>query len=215
MLVCSDIDSSGGSRGIQLVVADERKTPAAVVQRIQLQDGYVPQLLFASDTEAPTDIMLRVILANDNTEAHVYSINPVTGRLTDTLTVTRAFPEKMKLEVTGVMTEGGVIEIESKKPARKVKIDLSEVLDSLIEDELYREDGRVIPAMENLTLVRNGWEDERFGGQGGKVFVEVGMSLVTLSKKPVIDVTGVLTKNNDSWTVSGLTFGPSLPYRSE
>jgi hypothetical protein len=215
ILTCSAVDGAGGCRGIQLSVVDERKTPAAVIQKAGLGDGYAPQILTASD-EVYENIMFRAIRAGDNTEAHVYAINPVTGRLTETMSITRAFPETMKLDIIGTMLEGGIIDTESKKPPRKEKIDLSGVLDSLIEDELYQQDGKPIPALRNLRLVRNGWEDAEIYMNGGEPSVRVGASLVTLSKKTVAEVTYVFKKDGEGkWTVAERCFAPSLPYDTE
>jgi hypothetical protein len=216
ILTCSDVDGTGGCRGIQLSTVDERKTPAVIIQKTGLGDGYAPQILTASDGAAYEDIMFRAIRAGDNTEARVYAINPVTGRLALSMSVTRAFPETMKLDITGTMLEGGIIEAESKKPPRKEKIDLSGALNSLIEDELYQQDGNPIPALRNLRLVRNGWEDADIYPDGGEPRVGIGMSLVTLSGKTVVEVTCVFKKDGTGdWTVAEQRFAPSLPYDTE
>jgi len=215
LLSCSGLDRSGACRGIQITVVDERKTPAAVIQRLKLGDGYAPQVIFP-DLDDRSAAMFRAIRAGDNTEAHVYNINPVTGRLDEKLAITRAFPEKMKLQVTGEMKPGGIVQAESKKPDVKRSVDMSSELDSLIEDELYQPDGDPIKALVNLRLVRGGWEEESIYKSGGEIFIEVGMSLVSLSKKPVLDATVVLKLGESGeWGVSDIRFEPSLPYRSE
>jgi hypothetical protein len=215
LLTCSSLDKSGACRGIQMVVLDERKRPASVIQRLKLGDGYVPQILFPT-AEDHISAMFRVIRANDNTEAHVYYVNSVTGRLTKKLTITRSFPEKMKLKITCVMKAGGIIEAESGEPALKHTVDLSSELDSLIEDEIYQPDGSPMPALINLKLARNGWEEESIYSVDGETRVNVGMSLVTLSKKPVVDVTVVFGMDDEgNWSVSDIRFEPSLPYRSD
>jgi hypothetical protein len=214
ILTCASVDGGGACAGIQLSAVDERNTPASIIQRINLGNGYAPQILTVSD-DARGDVMFRVIRAGDNTEAYVYSINPVTGRLTDTMAVTRAFPEKMKLDITGVMREGGIIEIEY-NGSRHETMDLSEALDSLIEDGLYQPDGTPIPALRNLRLVRSGWEDVNFYTDGDEPRVDVGMSLVTLSGKPVAEVTYIFKKDdNGEWSVADRRFAPSLPYDTE
>ena len=91
LLTCSTVDGTGGCRGLQLSVVDERKAPAVIIQKAGLGDGYAPQILTASEG-ACEDIMFRAIRAGNNTEARVYAINPVTGRLTLSMSVTRAFP---------------------------------------------------------------------------------------------------------------------------
>jgi hypothetical protein len=196
-------------------VADERKTPAAAIQRLKLGDGYAPQIIFATPDDRGV-AMFRVIRVNENTEAHVYNINPVTGRLDEKLAITRAFPEKMKLNVSCEMKEGGIMEASSKAPELKSSIDMSSALDSLVEDGLYQPDGNPIKALMNLHLTRGGWEDENIYRRDGNTFLEVGLSLISLSKKPVVDVTAVLRMGESGdWSVSDIRFEPSMLYRDE
>ena len=212
MLTCSSLDKSYACLGIQLVIVDERKTPATVIQNVKLGDGYSPEIITAP--EDANNIMFRVIRAGENTEANVYAINPVTGRLDEKLPITRRFPERMKLKVTCVMKPGGIMEAVSELPSVRRTIDMSEVLDALVEDELYQSDSNPIKALENLRLVRGGWEEENLYREGRETRIDVGMSLITLSQKPVIDVTAVLKQdNNENWVVSELRFEPSMPYK--
>jgi hypothetical protein len=197
------------------VVVDERRTPAGIIQRIGLGDGLAPQILPESD-DAPQAVMFRAIRAGNVTEARVYHINDVTGRLDAPLLVGYDFPQKMKLDVKCELKQGGMVELESANPNVKRTLDLSPVLDYLVEDEIYQPDGNPIPALKNLRLARGGWEDERIYRENGDTMVEVGMSLVTLSKKTVADATAVLRYDKSGhWTVEALTFEPSMPYRSE
>jgi hypothetical protein len=217
LLTCADT-SAGGSRGIQLVVADERRRPAGVIQRIGLGDGIAPQMLMLPESgDAQGTVMFRAILAGNVTEPRVYHINNVTGRLEETLVVGRDFPQKMKLDVKGKLEPGGRVELESANPGMKRTLDLSPVLDYLVEDEIYQPDGNPIPALENLRLARGGWEDERIYRENGDIVVEIGMSLVTLSKKTVASATVFLRYDNKSgrWTAEDMTFDPSMPYRTE
>ena len=215
LLTCAD-SAAGGSRGIQIVVADERLTPAGIIQRITLGDGLAPQILPESD-DAPGAVMFRAIRAGNVTEARVYHINNVTGRLEETLAIGRDFPQKMKLDVRCELKPGGTVELESANPPAKRTLDLSPVLGYLVEDEIYQPDGNPIPALANLRLARGGWEDERIYRENGDTVAEVGMSLVTLSKKTVADATAVLRYDDKSgrWTAEALTFEPSMPYRTE
>ncbi|MDR1650269.1 MAG: hypothetical protein LBR87_00615 [Synergistaceae bacterium] len=214
MLTCSSIDRDGGRRGIMAVIADERRTPAAMIQKVPLGDGYAPQILTPS-ADWPGDVMFRAIRAGDDTEAKVYSINPVTGRIAETISVTRAFPERMKLNVKGLMTDGGVIEIEY-GASLKAAVDMSGMLDALVDDGLYQPDGRPIPALVNLSMFRGGWEDESLYVLDGVLLMDVGFSLVSLSEKPVVTATAVLAKGqDDSWSVREFRFEPALPYRVE
>jgi hypothetical protein len=214
MLTCADY-AAGGSNGIQVVVADERRAPAKIIQGIELGDGLAPQILPESD-DAPQAVMFRVIRAGNMTEARVYHISPATGKLKGSLVVGHDFPQKRKLKVTGRLTPGGKVELESANPRVKETLDLSPVLDYLVEDEIYQPDGNPMPALENLRLTRGGWEDERIYRENGDIVAEVGMSLVTLSKKTVADATAVLRYGKSGhWVVEKLTFEPSMPYRNE
>ena len=214
LLTCAD-SASGGTRDIRIVVADERRKPAAIIQRIGLGDGLLPQMLPESE-DVPRALMFRAIRAGNVTEARVYHINSVTCRLDETLVIGHDFPQKMKLDVKGKLEPGGRTELESANPSVKRTLDLSQVLDYLIEDEIYQPDGNPIPALENLRLERGGWEDERIYRENGDTLLEVGMSLVTLSKKTVADATAVLKYDESGhWTVEALTFEPSMPYRTE
>jgi hypothetical protein len=214
LLTCAD-SSAGGSRGIQLVIADERRAPARVIQRIKLGDGLAPQILPESD-DAPGAVMFRAIRAGNVTEARVYRINDVTGRLEETIVIDHNFPRKMKLEVKCELKPGGTIELESVNLRVKRTLDLSPVLDYLIEDGVYQPDGDPIPALTNLRLARGGWENERIYRENGGTVLEVGMSLMTLSKKTVVDATAVLRYDIlGHWTAETMTFEPSMPYKTE
>lgn len=213
LLTCAD-SAAGGSRGIQIVIVDERRTPAAIIQKISLGDGLAAQIL-PDAGEAPRAVMFRAIRAGNMTEARVYSINDVTGRFEETLVVDRDFPKRMKLDVTCRLEPGGKVILESASPRVAYTLDLSPALDYLIEDEIYMPDGNPIPALENLQLARGGWEDESIRAENGDTVLEVGMSLLTLSKKTVADATAVLRYDKSGhWTVEALTFGPSMPYRT-
>ena len=211
MLTCSSLDRNYACLGIQLLIVDERETPASVVQSVKLGDGYVPEIITVP--EDPSNIMFRVIRPGDNTEANVYAINPVVG-LDEKLTITRRFPERMNLKITCTMKPGGMMEAVSEQPSVRQTIDMSEALDALIEDELYQPDGNPIRALENLRLVRGGWEEENLYHEDGETIIDAGMSLVSLSQKPVVDVTAVLKQDaNGNWVVTEFRFEPSLPYK--
>jgi hypothetical protein len=215
LLTCADY-AAGGSRDLQILIADERRVPAGIIQRIKLGDGLAPQILPESD-DARQALMFRVIRTGNVTEARVYHINDVTGRLAETLVVGHDFPVEMKFDVKCELKPGGMVELESANPSVKRTLDLSPALDYLVEDEIYQPDGNPIPALENLRLAREGWEDERIYRENGDTVAEIGMSLVTLSKKTVAEATAVLRYDNKSgrWTVEALTFEPSMPYRTD
>ncbi|MCL2683968.1 MAG: hypothetical protein FWE55_01880 [Synergistaceae bacterium] len=212
MLTCSSFDRSHACLVIQLTVVDDSKTPPALIHRVMLGDGYAPEVVTLPDDAH--NIMFRAIRAGDNTEANVYAVDPATGKLDDKLAITRRFPEVMKLKVTCRMMPEGIMEAESERPSVRRTIDMSAALEALVEDELYQPDGNPVKALENLRLVRAGWEDERIYREDGETRIDAGMSLATLSQKPVIEVTAVLKQDaGGNWAVSELRFEPFLPYR--
>lgn len=215
MLVCDEPAASGALKNVQLLVVDDRGEKAAVRQRLKLGDGEVPQLMHFSDAPDSTDLMVRILRSSNNAEIYLYSINRAAGNLNETLRVGRSFPERMQLSIKGRMQAGGYIEVESTKPQISSVVDLSAALDALVEDGLYQENGRPVPALVNLACVRNGWEDERiYTADNGLPTLEVGLSLITSSRKQVVDVVAVMTKTADNrWSVSDLRFEPFLPYR--
>ena len=213
MLTCSSLDRNYACLGIQLLIADERETPAAVLQSLRLGDGYFPELITVP--EDIYDVMFRVVRPGNNTEANVYAINPVLGGFEEKLTITRRFPERMNLKVACTMTPGGIMEVVSEQPSVRRIIDMSGALDALVEDELYQPNGNPIRALENLRLVRGGWEEENIYHEEGETRIDAGMSLISLSEKPVVDITAVLTRDAEgNWAVSDFRLEPSLPYRS-
>ncbi|MDR0765109.1 MAG: hypothetical protein LBE65_05925 [Synergistaceae bacterium] len=214
LLTCADL-AAENSRGIQIVVADERRAPAGIIQKIRLGNGLAPQILPESD-DAPGAVMFRVIREKNVTDARVYQINHVTGKLEKPFAIGHDFPRNMKLEVKGRLEPSGAVKLESANPYVKQTLDLSPVLDYLVEDEIYQPDGNPIPALANLRLTRGGWENERIYRENGDTVMEVGMSLVTLSKKTVVDATVFLRYDKSGrWTAEALTFEPSMPYRTE
>lgn len=218
MLVCDGPSSPGPAnalKNIQLLVVDDRGAAASVRQRLKLGDGEAPQLLYPGGASDFTDIMVRVLRTGNNAESYVYAVNRASGSLSEALRIGRSFPERMKLSVKGRMQAGGRIEVESTSPKISTVVDMSAALDALVEDGLYQENGRPVPALVNLTCVRNGWEDERIHlAENGVPTLEVGVSLITSSRKQVVDVTVIMTKTDGKrWGVSDLRFEPFLPYR--
>ena len=218
MLVCDGPASPGATnvlKNIQLLVVDDRGGDVNVRQRLKLGDGEAPQLLHPGDGSDFTDIMVRVLRTGNNAESYVYAVNRAAGSLSETLRVGRSFPERVNLSIKGRMQAGGMIEVESKSPQLASVLDMSTALNALVEDGLYQENGRPVPALVNLTCVRNGWEDERIHlAENGVPTLEVGVSLITSSRKQVVDVTVIMTKaDGNRWGVSDLRFEPFLPYR--
>ncbi|MDR3355294.1 MAG: hypothetical protein LBO21_09660 [Synergistaceae bacterium] len=211
ILMCADA-ASGKAANIRLLVVDEGGGRAKVAQSIKLGSGEAPHLSLPSTGAG--DILFRVIRTGNNSEGSIYTVAGDTGKLTETVRIDRSFQKRMKLEVRGILLPGGVVEVSSKNPPLRERLNLYDALDALVEDEIYQPNGRPVPALANLTLERGGWEDERIYEEDGSVRAEVGMSLVTLSKKQVVDVTVVLSKDDGGrWGVSDMKFEPFMPYR--
>ena len=211
ILTCADI-SGGAALKIRLMAVDGEGAGARVVQTIKLGDGEAPHL--TGPGGGTGDVLFRVIRAGDNSEGSIYTVDGGTGKLAEAVRIDRSFQKRMKLEMRGILLPRGQVEVSSKKPPAGEVLDLSDALSALVEDEIYQPNGRPIPALANLTLERGGWEDERIYEEGGSVRADVGMSLVTLSGKQVVDVTVVLSKDDEGrWSASGVKFEPFMPYR--
>jgi hypothetical protein len=211
VLTCAGA-SEGAAVKIRLLAVDGEGGGARIVQSIKLGDGGAPHLT-RPDGEG-RDVLFRVIRTGDNSEGSIYTVDGGTGKLSEAVRIDRSFQKRMKLEVRGILLPRGLVEVSSKNPPASEVLDLSGALPALVEDEIYQPNGRPIPALANLTLERGGWEDERIYEDGGFVRADVGMSLVTLSKKQVVDVTVVLSKDDGGrWNVSGVKFEPFMPYR--
>jgi hypothetical protein len=213
ILTCSDLTPAGTAANIRLLVVDDKSGgKAQITQRIRLGNGEAPHLIQPSP--AARDILFRVIRTGNNSEASIYSIDGDTGRLTETVKIDRSFQKRMGLDIRGTLLPRGSVEISSKNPPATERLDFSEALAALVEDEIYQPNGRPIPSLANLALVRGGWEDERIYEIEGSVRADVGMSLVTLSKKQIADVTVILSKDGGGrWGVSDIKFEPFMPYR--
>ena len=215
MLVCGDVSEGGVMRGIQLLLVDDQKSTARVVQRIKLGEGEAPEMLLSAGEDDSDDMMIRVLRSGNNAECYVYGINRVSGKLSETMRVNRALPERLKLDIKGTMQAGGEVDVLARRPQHEETVRMPEALDALIEDEIYQPNGRPVPAIVNLKCVRNGWEGERLYKNGGTVSLEVGLSLVTLSNKQVVVATVVFEKDGSGkWSPASLSCEPFLPYRS-
>ncbi len=215
MLVCGEVSEGGGMRNIQLLIVDDRKATARVIQRIKLGDGEAPEMLMSAGEDDSDDMMIRILRTGNNAECYVYGINRASGKLSETFRVNRALPERLKLDVKATMHADGAVDVLAKRPPHEETVRMSEALDALIEDEIYQPNGRPIPAIVNLKCVRNGWEGERLRKDGEAVLLEVGHSLVTLSNKQVVVATVTFKKDgNGKWAPVSLACEPFLPYRS-
>jgi hypothetical protein len=151
----------------------------------------------------------------NNTEAFDFSFDKDGRKLMETLRVNRSFPTKYGVRLIGTLELDGFVEVVATGPDKSERVDLTEAVDALIEDELYQMNAHPVPSMRSLTCVRNGWEGEEFvmGDNGPEV--RVGLTLITPSRKQVVNVTAVMTKNSNSkWTITDYSFEPFLPYRS-
>jgi hypothetical protein len=213
ILTCGELTAAGTASHIRLLVVDDGDGGRSrIARRVGLGNGEAPHL--TQPSPAARDILFRVIRTGNNSEASIYSIDGDTGRLTESIRIDRSFQKRIGLDVRGTLLPRGFIEISSKNPPTSERLDLSGALAALVEDEIYQPNGRPIPSLANLTLARGGWEDERIYEIEGSVHADVGMSLVTLSKKQVIDVTVVLSKDGGGrWSVSDIKFEPFMAYR--
>jgi hypothetical protein len=212
ILMCGSVSESGRASAIQLVLVDERPPGAKVMQRVRLGSGEAPQL--TSPAPGARDVMFRVIRTGNISEGSIYSIDPGTGRLKESMRIDGSFLRRAKLDVKGTLMPDARVEVVSKLPEERATVDLSEAMDALVEDGIYQQNGRPVPALANLTLARGGWEDEGIYHDEGGVRLEVGLSLVTNSKKQVVDVMATLAKDDaGEWVVTDLNFEPFLPYR--
>jgi hypothetical protein len=229
MLVCREVGELKAGmqtlKDVRLLLVSEEKELMKVVRQFKLGDGASPQILAPGspdsrdvvnppDPERDTDFMVRIMRGGNNTEAYVYSFDPGAATLKETLRVGRSFPVRLGVKVRGTLETGGFAEVETVSPDKKERVDLSEALNALIEDGLYQLNARPIPSMRSLTCARNGWEGEGLYADRDGPEVRVGMTLITPSRKQVINVTAVLTiKDGEKWTVTDYLFEPFLPYR--
>ena len=222
MIVCSGVSDKKGSRqelrDIQLLLVREEDGAVMPLQRLRLGNGAAPQILASGarqpDLSADAGFMVRIMRSWNNTEAYVYEFDKAAGKLTEALRINRAFPAKFGVRVSGTLERGGFAEVMSIGPDKEERVDMSWAIEALIEDEIYQPNASPIPSARSLTCVRNGWEGEGFseGRDGPEVLV--GMTLQTPSRKQVVDVTAVLTKDaSGRWSVSDYLFEPLLPYR--
>jgi hypothetical protein len=222
MIVCGKVSDGKSTRqelkDIQLLLVREEDGAVKPVQRFRLGDGSSPQILASGhdlpDISADSDFMVRIMRSWNNTEAYVYGFDNAAKKLSETLRVNRGFPGKFGVRVRGTLEQGGFAEVISVSPDKKERVDMSFVIEALIEDEIYQQNARPIPSMRSLTCVRNGWEGEGFAeGKDGDE-LRVGMTLQTPSRKQVVDVTAVLMKDaSGKWIVTDYLFEPFLPYR--
>lgn len=216
MLVGTGSKKSSWYTDIQLLLVEEKNGAISIPQRFKLGAGEWPHMLTPSDVLPSDEFMVQVMRRGNNVEAYVYSADSLTGKLTQTFHVDRSFLSKMKLVVRGELLPGGFIELSAQNPDKKETLDMSGALDALIEDEVYQLNARPIPSLRNLSAVRMGSEGVEIHRTDNAPELRVGLSLVTLSKKRVVDATAVLARNaNNQWIVKDVLFEPFLPYREQ
>lgn len=214
MLLCGDVSDGGVMRNVQLLLVDDRRDTPRVVQRIKLGDGEEPYISTPNNIAEPQDMMIRIIRSGNNAECYVYDINRTSGKLTEAFRINRGTPERRKVDIKAVMHAEGRIEIMSKTPPQEETLDMSGALNALIEDEIYQENGRPVPAIVNLKCTRAGWEDDRIYERDGAIMLDMGLSLVTLSKKTVVEVALTYKKDGgNKWVPHAVACTPFLPYR--
>ncbi|MDR1514808.1 MAG: hypothetical protein LBS45_03860 [Synergistaceae bacterium] len=222
MIVCGRVLDRKGApeelKDIRLLLVREADSKLELLQRFKLGDGASPQILPTGydlrDIGGGSDFMVRVARRDNNTEAYVYSFDKGACKLSETLRVGRSFPGKFGVKVSGTLEQGGFALISSVGPDKEERVDLSYAIDALIEDGIYQLNARPIPSMRSLSCVRAGYEGEEFIAGKDGAEVRVGMTLLTPSRKQIIDVTAVLTKDEPGkWRLTDYLFEPFLPYR--
>jgi hypothetical protein len=222
MIVCGSVsdrkDAPEYLKDIQLLFVRDEGSKVELLRRFKLGDGTLPQILPAGSDfggiDGVSDFMVRVARRDNNTEAYVYSFDEDGDKLSETLRVGRSFPGKFGVKVSGTLEQGGFALIKSLQPDKEEKLDLSYAIDALIEDGIYQLNARPIPSMRNLSCVRAGYEGEELIAGSNGFEVRIGMTLLTPSRKQVVDVTAVLTKDGlGKWQLTDYLFEPFLPYR--
>jgi hypothetical protein len=224
MLVCDRANPSGASAEMEnvqfLLVKYDDEDAVRLVQRIKLGNGAAPQYLSPAVQNAQTrrntaDFMVRIIRSGNNTEAYAYTLDGEAEKLTETLRINRSFPSRMGVRIRATLEQDGFVDVTAISPDKTARVNLSEAMPALVEDALYQPNARPIPSMRNLSCVRNGWENEEFILGDDGLEARVGMTLVTPSRKQVVDVTAILRKDkNGKWAVADYLFEPFLPYRT-
>lgn len=199
-----------------LQAPEKRGGKEKVLQRLSLGAGEAPQmraLAFAGGRKA---LFFRVMREGFNVEAFVFYLKDAKApKLIESLRVDRNFPLRMRLNIKGTLQQDGFVNVVSAKPEKNERLDLSDpsAADGLIAERLYQPDGQPIPALRNLVCARTGYEGVEV--VNGKE-LRVGLSLVSSSKKTVVDATVSLeSEDGERWAVSDVVFEPSLPFRSE
>lgn len=219
MLVGGGLSKSGRYSDIKLFLLQvPAKTGGKekVLQRLNLGAGQVPQMRVLAFAGGRRAVFFRVMREGLNVEAFVFSLGGTkTPKLVEDLRVDRNFPLRMRLNIKGTLQQGGFVDIVSLKPEKRARLDLSDpsAADELIAEGLYRQDGWPVLALKYLTCARTGSEGVEIGSENRLL---VGMSLVSTSKKKVVDITATLESGDgESWVVSDVAFEPSLPFRTE
>ncbi|MDR3255161.1 MAG: hypothetical protein LBT31_06310 [Synergistaceae bacterium] len=240
MLTCAGVPTAESSgrpkklKNIQLLLVRMEGNLIKPVQRFKLGDGAAPRFagsIFSPrrqerdaepiSPEAGSSFMITIIRDGNNTEAFVFTLlegtNGESGlRISEPLRINRSFPSKMNIDLSGTLEQDCFIDIRSVNPDKSERLDLREAAGALIEDNLYQLNARPIPSMRSLACVRNGWEGEDLSFKDGRFELNIGLTLITPSRKQLVDVTAVLHKDeNGKWAITDYAFEPFLPYRSQ
>lgn len=219
LLAGNGLSKNGRFSGVQLLfirAAEKEGKKESVLQRLNLGGGEAPQMRLLTLEGGRRAVFFRIMREDRVSEAFVFSMGGGnTPKLTERLRVDKNFPLRMRLNVKGTLMSGGFVDVLSVKPDRSERLDLSSpgAADELILAGLYGENGEPIAATRNLVCVRIGSEGVDVAS-GDKI--QVGLSLVSSSRKRVVDVTATLeSADGEKWDVSSLDFEPFLPFRSE
>lgn len=219
MLSGTGFSKGGRFSGIQLLTvraAQGQGKKESVLQRLNLGAGEMPQMRLLSLSGGRRAVFFRVLRGDRVMEALIFSVaSGDTPKLAERLHVDKNFPLRMRLNVKGTLLSGGFVEVLSVKPDKTERLNLSApgAAEELVFAGLYGEDGEPLAQMRNLSCVRIGTEGVDVA-PGDKI--QVGLSLISLSKKRVVDVTATLeSADGEKWSIGSLDFEPFLPFRSE
>lgn len=193
LLTCERVDGSR-AYGTQLILADLSSGKMKPLHRAKLGDTDTPAVVIQG-----SDVLVRMIRhPGGRIEGSVFHIDMAAQKLTNRFDIGSKTLERLRFKTKALLKLGGVIEavvvpvlferIEGGRRtlADSVTIDLYYALDALIEDGIYRQDGRPVPALANLKFVRMGWEDVDLVVEDGTPLLVVGASYLAGDRGPVL-----------------------------
>lgn len=212
IVVCDKVTEGGICRGMKLLLVEESGERPKVAQRIKLGDGAFPELvLLPSGHEF---IMLRLMRQGGVSEAYVFA-SAGRGKLTESFRITRGAFDRLKLDTKATLAAGGLVEVVGRRPICDHDVDLSPALEALIDDGVYQADGRPVPALVNLKKARAGWEGEALVLRDGKVNIDIGFSMATVSGTTILNsMVSLAQDGSGKWQPAHLSVEPFMAYAS-